>query len=77
MTIMDESGIEIFVLPDCARCELAGCNPCDLNDCPRGLSECVPSSCLYYTEEWNNDDYEPDPDREYEEARDNGIWLST
>jgi hypothetical protein len=54
MTIMDESGIEIFVLPDCARCELAGCNPCDLNDCPRGLSECVPDSCLYYTEEWNN-----------------------
>lgn len=53
MTIMDESGIEIFVLPDCARCELAGCNPCDLNDCPRGLSECVPSSCLCYTEEWN------------------------
>ena len=73
MTIMDESSIEIFVLPDCARCELAGCNPCDLNDCPRGLSECVPSSCLCYTEE----EFEKDPDREYEEARDNGIWLST
>ena len=55
MMIMDESGIEIFVLPDCALCELAGCNPCDLDDCPRGLSECVPSSCLCYTEEWNNE----------------------
>ena len=54
MTIMNEDGTEVFVLMDCARCELAGRNPCDLNDCPRGLSECVPSSCLYYTEEWNN-----------------------
>ena len=52
MEIMDENGNEIFVLLGCARCELAGCNPCDLKDCPRGLSECVPSSCLYYTEEW-------------------------
>lgn len=26
---------------------------------------------------FDDDDYEPDPDREYEEARDNGIWLST
>lgn len=25
----------------------------------------------------DDDDYEPDPDREYEEARDNGIWLTT
>lgn len=53
MTIMDESGIEIFVLMDCARCELAGRNPCDLRECPRGLSECVPASCIYYTEEYN------------------------
>ena len=54
MTIMHD-GVEICCLPDYARCELAGCNPCDLDDCPRGLSECVPSSCLYYTEEWSND----------------------
>lgn len=25
----------------------------------------------------DDDDYEPDSDREYEAARDNGIWLST
>ena len=61
MEIMHD-GVEICCLPDCARCELAGCNPCDLNDCPRGLSECVPSSCLYYTEEWNNEDDMEDED---------------
>lgn len=70
MEIMDESGIEIFVLPDCARCELAGRNPCDLNDCPKGFDVCEPGNCEYYSEE----EFERDPEREYERWRVEDRW---
>jgi len=65
MTIMDD-GIEIFCLPDTARCKAAGCDPFDVDECPRGMDVCEPGSCDCYTEE----EFEKDPDREYELARD-------
>ena len=59
MTVMTDDGIEIFVLPDSARCILCGENPLDADECPecpdtRGREGvCYPSYCNYYTEREN------------------------
>lgn len=53
MTIMDESGIEIFCLPDTAHCKAARCDLIDVDECPKGLDVCKPGYCEYYTEEDN------------------------
>lgn len=51
MTVMQD-GIEVFVLPDGARC-VAGVkeqNPLDIDECPYGHDICD-GDCMYYSEE--------------------------
>lgn len=67
MIIMHD-GVEIFCLPDSAHCKAARRDIFDVDDCPKGLEVCEPASCEYYSEE----DFERDPDREYELKRDEG-----
>lgn len=55
MTIQTETGLEIFVLPDCARCKAAGKNPTELDKCPIYNFDddgecCVPELCEEYEE---------------------------
>ena len=54
MTIKTDCGIDIYVLPDYARCAMAKKNPIEMNDCPEGRDFCCPDSCDYYSE---NTDY--------------------
>ena len=54
MNIMTSDGIEIYVLPDCAKCELSGKSPEQMDECPirykTGFEDCMPGECPYYTE---------------------------
>jgi len=52
MEIKTIDGIEIYCLPDGAKCKLAGVSPVELTDCPKGGWECCPESCEFYEEEW-------------------------
>ena len=55
MNIRTPDGIEIYCLPDCAKCTYSSESPEDMDVCPirnfddLGL-ECVPELCEYYTE---------------------------
>ena len=51
MTVMQD-GVEVFVLPDEARCEADNekRNPLDMDECPWGYEVC--EDCDYYSEEW-------------------------
>ena len=62
MSIKDESGIEIYCLPDCAKCTLTGKSPEDMDECPGCYFdtfgyECHPGECEYYTEDWEATDH--------------------
>lgn len=50
MVNMMQDGVEVYVLPDGARCELDpyGRSPLELDECPRGNTCC--GDCIYYTE---------------------------
>lgn len=43
-------GVQIHVLPDYAKCKLAGENPLYISKCPLGRDACDPD-CLQYTED--------------------------
>ena len=58
MIIKTIEGIDIYCLPDCARCGMSGENPTDMDECPIGAFDlsgyvCVPDLCDEYSEEWN------------------------
>ncbi len=58
--VKTDDGIDIYVLPDSAKCELCGESPTDIIWLPDGCPEkkfdwdmvCKPSYCPYYTEEY-------------------------
>lgn len=57
MEIVTEDGIEIFCLPDCARCKLTGKSPTEMIECPEHCFDvfgdvCRPDDCDYYEENW-------------------------
>lgn len=54
MTIKTDDYIDIYCLPDYAKCELAGISPEMLDDCPARKFDyygmmCLPSQCEHYT----------------------------
>ncbi len=51
MTIKNSDGIDIYVLPDCARCALEDKSPLEMDDCPENRDFCCPDSCDYYSED--------------------------
>ena len=56
MQIKTSDGIDIFCLPDCARCEMSGKTPERMIKCPARQFDafgdlCCPGECEYYTEE--------------------------
>lgn len=50
MDVMHD-GVEIYILPDCARCKSANENPLYIFECPKGKDICFPAYCEEYTEE--------------------------
>ena len=56
--VKTDDGIDIFVLPDSARCDLADENPLYMSELPEGCPEqkcawddiCRPSYCNHYCE---------------------------
>ena len=53
MTIVDGTGRELFVLPECARCDLKEKNPIEMDFCPvLFCDECRPLQCNHYCERW-------------------------
>ena len=57
MDIKTCDGIDIEVLPDCAKCKLTGKSPFDMEECPacnefdQNSWVCQPGECVYYEEE--------------------------
>lgn len=56
MNINTRDGIEIYVLPEGAKCMRTGKSPLKMEKCPLVYfddygEECVPDVCEYYTEE--------------------------
>ena len=49
MDIMQD-GVEVYCLPDTARCTLANKSQFDIDNCPDGNVFCT-GDCFYYTEE--------------------------
>ena len=54
MNIKTSEHIDIYILPDSAKCELTGKSPSDMNECPSCEFDdedlCIPENCIYYTE---------------------------
>ena len=55
MEIKTEEGLDVFVLPECARCRLTGENPMDMDCCPISKVDdfgdvCMPEMCDEYQE---------------------------
>lgn len=51
MRVRTTDGIDIYVLPECARCTRTGMNPLDMDFCPYGSwNDCVPDACAEYEE---------------------------
>lgn len=52
MDIQTLDGIEIFVLPDNARCAASDLfkSPTELDECPAGCEVCYPDGCINYME---------------------------
>lgn len=51
MTIKTPDGLDIYCLPDCARCRLADASPEEMDECPMKREHCVPEVCEEYTED--------------------------
>ena len=56
MEIIDECGLNIFVLPDSGICTVMGLSPLKMEACPTSRYDffgdiCCPGDCPYYTEE--------------------------
>ena len=52
MTIKTDDGINIYVLPDNAKCKLCGLDPFYAEVCPlSNCSICYPNYCEFYSEE--------------------------
>lgn len=53
MKIQTLDGVDIFVLPDNARCAASDgfVSPLELNECPTGCEVCHPDGCINYMEE--------------------------
>ena len=56
MKINTRDGVEIYVLPENAKCIRTGKSPLEMGKCPLCNfddygDECVPDVCEYYTEE--------------------------
>ena len=55
MSVQTDDGIEIYCLPDYARCDISEKSPLDMDECP-GLyfeqgCECHPDVCPHYKED--------------------------
>ena len=56
MTIRTSDGIDIYCLPDCAKCKYTGELVEDMDECPVNDSGvCIPDYCYWYVEDWNNE----------------------
>ena len=61
MRVQTSDGIDIYVLPDCAKCKITGEHIDDMDECPccdSGI--CTPDNCVNYEEDWEeqkNDSY--------------------
>lgn len=56
MTIKTGDGIDIYCLPECAKCLITGEHLEDMDECPCCDSGvCTPGSCENYIEDWNNE----------------------
>lgn len=56
LNVRASATIDIYVLPDTARCKCTGKSPLDMDECPRRMfdylgCECWPGECDEYTEE--------------------------
>ena len=54
LKVCTADGIDIYVLPDCAKCTLTGKSPLDMDKCPALNFDdygdvCCPVECDYYT----------------------------
>ena len=57
MNIKTHDGININVLPDCAKCQLTEQHPQDMTECPARYFDfigdlCIPDLCSDYNEDW-------------------------
>ena len=58
MIVKHDADINIYVLPDTAKCKCSGVSPLDMDECPLrrfdcfGM-ECWPGECEEYTEDEN------------------------
>ncbi len=62
MRVREDASIDIYVLPDTARCKRTGKSPLDMDECPARMfdylgCECWPGDCIDYTED-EEEDYE-------------------
>ena len=56
LIVRNSATIDIYVLPDTAKCRCTGLSPLDMDDCPLCMidplgCECWPGECGEYTEE--------------------------
>ena len=59
MQIQTLDGIDIYVLPDNAKCAASdGCvSPEKLDECPMGCKICFPDGCTNYFEPWEGEEH--------------------
>lgn len=57
LDVKTSDGIDIYILPDCAKCLASDEHTCPLylDDCPLGNEVCYPGECDEYTEDWNEE----------------------
>ena len=56
LTVRASATIDIYVLPDTAKCRCTGKSPLEIDECPRRMfdylgCECWPGECDEYTED--------------------------
>lgn len=57
MTVKTSDGVDIYILPDCAKCKFTGEYIEDMDECPccdSGI--CTPDTCFNYDEDWSETD---------------------
>lgn len=57
MIVKTSDGVDIYILPDCAKCKFTGEHIEDMDECPccdSGI--CTPDTCFNYEEDWRETD---------------------
>ena len=58
MTVLTDDGVEVIILPDCAKCTASdgNKNPFALDECTlNNEDECRNDYCPYYVEDWKGE----------------------